>query len=327
MGWGIAPVQWTDAAPAQLRANPQAVQDFRPFHLKALALAWQTGRISAADLVRFGIGQQYTADALKADLNKLKASDPANAPAYDAVLSAIESQRGAEQPGTPSAAGGGGGTSPLTLLLIGLAILAIAFLGFQVVRRFSLSGQPQAVAVPGAAGHVAGGPSAPRAAPAAQWPGESEAPLKQFDMTYVLGDDRFDMSNAIETGQGTFLGECGMGISETIGVGDPDKVTAFEVWLFDKNDIRTVTTVLMSQHAFHDPTLRAKLAPKGEAALAQVGDVVMLSTASLRVRAKVVELEYGLGGLPDRSYFQRLRVAMAAWPIGDGGVTQPAPAL
>jgi hypothetical protein len=44
-------------------------------------------------------------------------------------------------------------------------------------------------------------------------------------------------------------GECGVGISETIGVGDPKKVTAFEVWLFDKNDIQTVTKVLMSAHA------------------------------------------------------------------------------
>ena len=48
-----------------------------------------------------------------------------------------------------------------------------------------------------------------------------------------------------------------LGVSETIGVGSPNKVTAFEVWLFDKNDIRTVTKVLMSDHAFNDDAIRA----------------------------------------------------------------------
>lgn len=327
LGWGLAPVQWTDAAPVHLRSTSGTTQDFRPFHLKLLSIAYQTNRISAEDLVQLGIGQQYTTDMLRADVEQLIASDPGNAAAYQALLSAVETQRAQSQPaGEPSAQPEANGSSLPLLLLLAFAVLAIAFLGFQIVRRASLSAQAQAVGGPG--GTAAGrGPAATRSLAAADWPGETEPPLKQFDMTYVLGDDRFDMSNAIETAQGMFLGECGMGISETIGVGDPDKVTAFEVWLFDKNDIRTVTTVLMSHHAFNDPTLRAKLAAKGEAALAQLNEAVKLSTASLRVRAKVVELDYGVGTLPDRSFFQRLRVVMAAWPIGDGGVTQPAPSI
>ena len=79
-----------------------------------------------------------------------------------------------------------------------------------------------------------------------------EPPMAQFMATYKLGDDLFDDSFSIDSPGGEFLGECGVGISETIGVGDPKKVTAFEVWLFDKNDIQTVTKVLMSAHAFHD---------------------------------------------------------------------------
>ena len=62
----------------------------------------------------------------------------------------------------------------------------------------------------------------------------------------------FDDSFSIDSPAGEFLGECGVGISETIGVGEPKKVTAFEVWLFDKNDIQTVTTVLMCKNAFED---------------------------------------------------------------------------
>ena len=65
-----------------------------------------------------------------------------------------------------------------------------------------------------------------------------EPPVVQFMTTYMLGDDLYDDSFSIDAPTGEFLGECGVGISETIGVGDPKKVTAFEVWLFDKNDIQ-----------------------------------------------------------------------------------------
>ena len=54
-----------------------------------------------------------------------------------------------------------------------------------------------------------------------------------------------------------------MGISETIGVGDPKKVTALEVWLFDKNDIQTVTKVVMSDFGFEDGELRPEIVCKG----------------------------------------------------------------
>lgn len=139
-------------------------------------------------------------------------------------------------------------------------------------------------------------------------------PAGQFVSTYVLGDDLYDDSFSIETAKGEFLGECGSGISETIGVGEPKKVTATEVWLFDKNDIRTVTKVLMSEHAYNDPALRTKLAPKGEAVLARPGVVTALDTETLRVQVRIVDMQYGEGPLPPRSFFERLAVEIAAWP-------------
>jgi len=72
-------------------------------------------------------------------------------------------------------------------------------------------------------------------------------PMVQFMTTYMLGDDLFDDSFSIDSPTGEFLGECGVGISEAIGVGEPKKVAAYEIWLFDKNDIQTVTKVLMSR--------------------------------------------------------------------------------
>lgn len=82
-------------------------------------------------------------------------------------------------------------------------------------------------------------------------------PVTQNMTTYVLGDDLYDELFSIDTQSGDFLGEYGVGVSEVIGVGDPKKVTALEIWLFDKNDIKTATKVLMSAHAFSDGTIRA----------------------------------------------------------------------
>ncbi|MCD4686533.1 MAG: hypothetical protein K8S97_11420 [Anaerolineae bacterium] len=146
-------------------------------------------------------------------------------------------------------------------------------------------------------------------------------PVCTFNSIYVLGDDLYDDSFAIETDTGEFLGECGSGISETIGVGDPKKVAATELWLFDKNDIRTITKVLMSEHAYNDQALRSKLAPKGEAVMATPGGIIVLETQTLRVQIKVLDLQYGEGALPPRSFFERLTVQIAAWPKegGEGG--------
>jgi len=150
-------------------------------------------------------------------------------------------------------------------------------------------------------------------------------PAGQFVSTYVLGDDLYDDSFSIETAKGEFLGECGSGISETIGVGEPKKVTATEVWLFDKNDIRTVTKVLMSEYAYNDPALRTKLAPKGEAVLARPGAVTALETETLRVQVRIVDMQYGEGSLPPKSFFERLAVEIAAWPKLSSGAPSSQP--
>ncbi len=135
------------------------------------------------------------------------------------------------------------------------------------------------------------------------------AALDQFLARYNYGDDGYDMSFSIETPQTEFLGECGVGICEVLSPGSPQKVTAFEVWLFDKDDIRTVTKVLLSDFAAANEELRGKLAPKGELVPIKSGDIVDLETKSLRVRARIRELEYGKEGTA-RSYFERFVVEL-----------------
>ena len=139
-------------------------------------------------------------------------------------------------------------------------------------------------------------------------------PITQTMTTYVLGDDLYDESFSIDTQAGEFMGEYGVGVSEAIGVGDPKKVTALEFWLFDKNDIKTATKVLMSRHAYNDPGIRARLEPKGELVLVEPQSQVLLETATLQLLATVVDLEYGRGPLSADSYFERITLELAIWP-------------
>jgi hypothetical protein len=91
-------------------------------------------------------------------------------------------------------------------------------------------------------------------------------------------------------------------------------VTALEVWLFDKNDIKTATKVLMTEHAYNDPNIRARLEPKGELVIVKTGDQVLLETQTLQLLATVVDMDYGTGAMPQQSYFDRITLELAIWP-------------
>ena len=186
-----------------------------------------------------------------------------------------------------------------------LLVLVLGWIGYRVLTRQ----RAEAEAVPVQ-------PSIQRvtveAPPAEDWEGVGQPPLGHWFTTYELGEDTYDESFSIETQMGEFLGECGVGISEMIGVGDPAKVTAFEVWLFDKSDIRTVTKVLMSEHAYQDEALRARLASKGEAVLVEPGSPFVLETSGLQVRVDVTELVYGDDEMPAGSFFSKLTVELVA---------------
>jgi hypothetical protein len=143
-----------------------------------------------------------------------------------------------------------------------------------------------------------------------------EKPITQTMTTYVLGDDLYDESFSIDSPAGEFLGEYGVGVSETMGVGEPKKVTAIEIWLFDKNDIKTATKVLMSQHAFGDAAIRGRLEAKGELVSVQPQSQIVLETATLQLLATVVDMEYGHGNMPDNSFFERITLELAIWPKG-----------
>jgi len=137
-------------------------------------------------------------------------------------------------------------------------------------------------------------------------------------------DDSFSIEDAKKDDE--FLGECGAVISETIGAGQPEKVTAIEVWLFDKEDfVRTLTTVFVSEHAYNDPATRSKLAAKGELVVAKPGAIATLETNTLRLNARIVDMAYGTGPLPPNSYFDKMTLEIQAWRKAPGTGTVAAP--
>jgi len=218
--------------------------------------------------------------------------------------------------------------SLVTIVLIVLAFLLVAAISVLFVMRIlpTLRAR-QATRAPTV--------TTPRAEPTT-FEGERPAPpppsppattspggLGRFVPSYTLGNDNYDTSYSLETARGEFLGECGMGISETIGEGKPDKVVAFDLWLFDKADVRTVTQILMSEYAFKEQTLRTKLAAKGETILAEKGKTLRFETASLRVDAQIVELIYATNSnYPPNSHFQKLIVEIVPSHKGEGGTAR-----
>jgi hypothetical protein len=136
------------------------------------------------------------------------------------------------------------------------------------------------------------------------------APLMQKMSTYTRGFGSYDDSFTIEDAEEKFLGEAGSLIAE--GVGAPGTATAFEVWLFDKDDfVRTMTKVFASEHAYNDPAVRSKLEEKGDVVLAQPGAILVLETAALRLQARIIEMQYADG--TQNSVFQKMTLELAAW--------------
>lgn len=309
LGWWLWPVQYVGAGPSDLR--PEAKVQYLQMAVEAYAYTKDAATAQA----------RY--EALGADAPQIlqEVATMPGGPSPEAVQAfgaAVLGTTGpVEQPTEIAASTGGeeqtGGGSFLGTLWPILCVIVLLIAAGLIAVFFLRSRSPA----------VAGGAPTPamqaqQAARQAAWTdyttSGTEPPMAQFMASYKLGDDLFDDSFSIDSPAGEFLGECGVGISETIGVGDPKKVTAFEVWLFDKNDIQTVTKVMMSSHAFDDDSTRQRLAAKGEPLLAEAGSETVLETQTLQLVARVVDMGYGDGALPSESFFDRFILELAVWP-------------
>lgn len=160
------------------------------------------------------------------------------------------------------------------------------------------------------------------AQPKVVWQGEGPPPLKQWTGTYTLGQDNYEGFFVIETDDGIFLGEGGMEILKSIPDTEPKQPIAFDVGLFDKTDITTLSRVIMSESAYNDATLRATVEanPNAETILAQPGAQFTLDSTAMRVEAKIDEMEYGDEAC---TYFKKLTVSLAIFLKEGVDLAQP----
>jgi hypothetical protein len=305
IGWGIWPVEYVNVEPQHLRDDLKTdylcmVMEsyYQTMDVERAKSRWQSLGEGAPQVLKT-INQQTCNSILPMDVAEFSAL--VGVP----VLPDQPGQQTTVQPTEAPKTGGGNSFWLLVVLCVVTLLVAAALVYFLLLRkRGGNRNSPQAQAL-----------EASRTAVMTDYSTQDhEPPVSQFMTTYVGGDDLYDDSFSVETQTGEFLGECGVGISETIGVGDPKKVTAFEVWLFDKNDIQTVTKVLMSANAYNDQALRARLASKGEAVLVEPGKHILMETATLQLQARVVDMSYGQGALPNSSFFERLTLELAIWP-------------
>jgi len=248
--------------------------------------------------------ENWSADVIAAEIQELvdlHRDDSARVQAINAFGAALgvvpiptEAGAPAEAPAAAPAAepAQGGGLPTLQIVLCCLGLLVIGLIVYIVGRRRFEA----------------------RKAPSKQqivWEGEGPAPIKQWSGTFELGHDTYDEFFTIETDEGDFLGESGMGIMESIPGTSPKQVTAFDVGLFDKTDITTLSRVVMTEQAYNDETIRMKIDanPQAEAVVAAPGKTFSFETSALRVDARIdeVEITQGEGG---QSYFTKLKVSM-----------------
>jgi hypothetical protein len=296
VGWVIWPVQWTNGTPEVLRADLQ--EDYLRMAVESYS---RTGDIDAAVRRWNDLGEAASPTLIRLQTTPGNA-DPAAVQQYASVIQAATGP--IQGPATGGEASGAG-----SLVILGsiLVLVLVAVGGLYLVRLFRKGS--------GAVTPVMQGNEISRQVERTDFQSLGLAqPITQTMTTYVLGDDLYDESFSIDTGGGEFLGEYGVGVSETIGVGEPKKVAALEIWLFDKNDIKTATKVLMSEHAYNDPNIRARLEPKGELVIVKPQEQVLLETATLQLLATVVDMEYGTGAMPQQSYFERITLELAVWP-------------
>ena len=304
LGWWLWPVNWTNTDAADLKPGQKEV------YLQMIADSYALTRDSETAVARLqGLKAPGEEDAdLSAMLAALiKARTEAGESGEVTRLEGLSSAVILPPPPSPKpTAAGLAALDRSQALRIGGVVFFLALLGTGTVLLLSQLQKREAVRrrrpYPSEQPVETAGEEPEVIAPI-----EPEGTLGRFETTYSLGDEAYDLSYSIESSAGEFLGECGLSALEEVGLGEPGGASAFELWLFDKEDVRTETKVLMSEQAFGDEVLRDRLAARGALVLAEPGKVVTVETANLRLDATVSELEYES---PSNSVFAKVTAAL-----------------
>jgi hypothetical protein len=208
--WIVQPVVWKNVPPSQMGAT------YQEQYLRMAIDSYHVNPDSSLAIQRFESLGPVGTSILTTIQNNPGSQDP----------NAISSFISAVQPsgGVPTPLPGGGqtpakGSSFTSFALIAAAVILFALVAFGILRYLLPLFRKNSNASPTAATRAHEITSQTEMTDYESL--GQEPPISQFVTTYVLGDDLFDDSFSIDSPSGEFLGECGIGISETIGVGDP----------------------------------------------------------------------------------------------------------
>jgi hypothetical protein len=199
IGWVIWPVQWTDGTPEVLRADLQ--EDYLRMAVESFA--------RTPDQITAVRRWDDLGAAAGPTLNRLQANPGGTDPAaLQQYVNTIQAAKG-QIPATPAPTGGSGLSS--LVILASIVVLVLVGVGAIYLLRLLRKG-------PGTITPVMQGNEISRQVEKTDFQSLGLAqPITQTMTTYVLGDDLYDESFSIDTGGGEFLGEYGVGVSETIG--------------------------------------------------------------------------------------------------------------
>ncbi len=139
--------------------------------------------------------------------------------------------------------------------------------------------------------------------------------LAEFDAIYHQGDADYDEAFVVKGELGTgYPGECGMGIADALDA-ERTQATALEVWLFDKSDIHTVTTVLVSDYVQNNPARGERLAEKGDILLIAPNQVFTIQAKALALQSEVTRLDYAEDTEQPHSVFAQVKIHLTVYAI------------
>lgn len=283
IGWWLWPVQWINTDPWDLR--PEFKKQYILMAADSYALS------SNPELLRERF-RGWPPEDLAAFIDEVKRENPGNE-LLASRLETIKSALNLPEPRTTPAVSEPEKRGPrvsIIIILGGLLALLIFALGV-IYRAFKDKLIPWARQTPRR--------SVKPAPELKVVEGEyREIPLlARYSSKYTYGDVRFAESFSIESPQGDYLGECGIEASELVGSGDPPRIGAFEVWLFDKNLNRTISKIITVPGA--DEAMRASLKSlsiSGEVLQAERGGIIDLVTDNLKVLVIINDLALGNEG-------------------------------
>lgn len=302
LGWWLFPVQWRNAKPTDLAPGYQI--DYLAMVADSYA---QNGDLTLARQRLEGFDPERireVADYLESEQLTLQAQRLRN-------LVQV-----AGQPVSPTAAPATPTTEPQMpavattlgqrLRLVGGVILLTVLLIIGVVAGAAwLASRGGREARPA-------GVEEPRTEAAPSWM-VREATL-EYPVTagFMAGNSGYKESFQIKDSFQRLLGDCGLMVAEGLGTVPGDQVPALQLWLYDKEDGRTESITLLSEHAFRDRSLFAQLEGAGRVERAEAGKVLYLETANLRLEAEILGVSYveAIGDLPPNAYFARLDVQL-----------------